>query len=134
MTAPLASKRSNAFSTSEEGSPRRSPSCVAVAGPRCVIQPLTVARSASSRDGRLDSPHLHRARAAFLKGSTVQIGIRIRIQNLMGQLRARRYIDGYTTTTTFVHAAKNTLQTIDVHRLGEHVFHHVIDQMMVGSL
>ena len=52
----------------------------------------------------------------------------------MGELRGHRCIDGDTTNTTFVHVAKNTLQTIDVHRLGEHVFHHLIDQRMVGNL
>src|SRR5438067_13651980 len=52
----------------------------------------------------------------------------------MGELRGHLSIYGDTTNSTCDHDAKNTLQTIDVHRLGEHVFHHLIDQRMVGNL
>ncbi len=49
--APLASMRSKAFSISEAGSPSSDPNCSAVTGPRCVIQPVTIASTASSREG-----------------------------------------------------------------------------------
>ena len=40
--------RSRALSISEAGSPSKPPSCEAVAGPKCDIQPVTSASSASS--------------------------------------------------------------------------------------
>ena len=52
----------------------------------------------------------------------------------MRELRGHRRIDRNTTNATFVHVAKNALQTVDIHRLREHILHHLVYQRMIGNL
>ena len=83
---------------------------------------------------RQHPPHLHRACPPFLERRVIEIRIRIRIQNFMRELRRHRSIHRQHTNLSRSHPAQHRLQSFNVHRLGEHIFHHFAHQRMIRNL
>ena len=52
----------------------------------------------------------------------------------MRELRRYRRVHGHAADAAVSHPAQQILQTIQIHGLGEHVFHDLIHQRMVGNL
>ena len=76
---------------------------------------------------RQHAPHLDRPRPALFERSIIEIGIGIRIQNLVRELRGDRRVDGDAPNASLLDAAQHFAEAVDVERLGEHVFHHLGD-------
>ena len=82
---------------------------------------------------RQDAAHLHRSRAPFLERRVIEIGIGIRVQNLMRNAKAPACPppgNGFA----LLDAAEQRPQTVHIHGLGEDIFHHFLDQGMIGNL
>ncbi len=75
---------------------------------------------------RQHPPHLNRPRASFLQRSVVEIGIRIRIQNFVRELRRHRRVHRDAADAAILHAAQEFLHAFDIHGLGEDIFHHFL--------
>ena len=52
----------------------------------------------------------------------------------MRELRGHGRVHGHATDTAILHAAQQVFQPLQIHGLGENVFHDFIDQRMVGNL
>ena len=84
--------------------------------------------------GRQHSPHFDGAGAAFLERCVVEVGVRIRIENFVRELRRYRRIDGEAADSSLLDAAQDFGEPFDIERFGEYVFHHLAHQRMVGNL
>ena len=89
--------------------------------------------SSSTDSGRMRA-HLDRTGPPFLERSVVEIRVRIRIQDLVREVRWDRRIHGEATDAPLANAAQQGLEAVDIHRLGEDVFHYFVDQGMIGDL
>ena len=83
---------------------------------------------------RQDASHLHGAGAALFQRSVIQIGVWIGVQDLVRELRGHRRVDRETADRAAVDSLDNCAQTVDVHRLGEHILHHLLDERVIGNL
>src|SRR5579863_7992760 len=83
---------------------------------------------------RQDPPHLYGTSPPLFERGVVEIGIRIRIEDLMRELRRHRGVDGDASDAAVSHAAQQALKPVQIHRLGQHVFHHFVHQRMVRNL
>ena len=82
---------------------------------------------------RQHAPHFDGARAAFLEWRVVQIGVRIRVQNLVRELRRNGRVHGETLDSSFGDRANHFFEAINIHRLGESILHRLANQRMVGD-
>ena len=80
------------------------------------------------------APHFDRPRPALFERRIVQVGIRIRIENLVRELRRHRRVHRQAANPSLLDSAQHFAEAVNIQRLGEHVFHDLGDQWMVGNL
>ncbi len=83
---------------------------------------------------RQRAAHLHRACATLFQRGIVEKSVRIRVQYLVRELRRHGRVHGYRLDLAIADLAQHGGQPVDIHRLGEHVFHHLVHQRMVRNL
>ena len=77
--------------------------------------------------------HLHRTRAALLERSVVEEGVGIGVQDLVRELRRHGRVDCEAADRAAADAVDDAAQTVDVHRFGEDIFHHLLNQRVIGN-
>ena len=83
---------------------------------------------------RQHAPHLDRPRPALFERRIIQVRIGIRIKNFVRELRRHRSVHGEATNPPLLDAAQHFAEAFDIQRFGEHVFHDLAHQRMVGNL
>ena len=83
---------------------------------------------------RQHASHLNRPRAALLQRCIIKVRVRIRIENFVRKLRRHRRVHRQATNPSLLDSAQHLGETFNIERLGEHVFHYLGDQRMVGNL
>ena len=78
--------------------------------------------------------HLDGAGAAFFERRVVQIGVGIRVQDLVRKLRRHGRIDGEASDLSCGDIVQDDFQALDIHRFGERVLHRFAHQRMIGNL
>ena len=78
--------------------------------------------------------HLHRTGSPLFQRRIVEIGVRVRVENFMRELRWHGRIHGHAADTAVIDSAQQIFQSVNIHRLGQHVFHYLIHQRVVGNL
>ncbi len=81
-----------------------------------------------------DAAQFHGAGAALFQRSIVKIGVRVGVQNLMGEDGRHGRVNAHAGDAAVQNPRKDTLQALDIHRFGQSILHDFAHQGMVGNL
>ena len=79
------------------------------------------------------SPHLHRTRPPLFERCVVEERVRVGIENLVGERRWLRRIDGDRANLTAVDRRENRLQASHIHRLVQAIPNGLVHERVVGD-
>ena len=82
---------------------------------------------------RQDAAHLHGARAALFERRIVEIGVGIGVENFVRKDRRHGVSTARQRIAALRYVAEDVLQALEVQGLGEHVFHRLAHQRMIGN-
>lgn len=74
------------------------------------------------------------AGAAFFEWCVVEEGVRVGVEDFVGELRGHGGIDGDGLDAAIADAFEDTAQAVDVHGLVHYVLHYFFDERVIGNL